>query len=84
VRPGDIIAGDLCLRVITATLNPGVEQPELREFRGDPVATVMADRGKYIAAALTVCRAYAAAGRPNPRQAARVVWWMELMWCGRR
>jgi putative DNA primase/helicase len=46
VRPGDIIVGDLCRRVITATLNPGVEQPELREFRGDPVATVMADRGK--------------------------------------
>jgi hypothetical protein len=26
---------------------------------------VMADRGKYIAACLTICRAYIAAGRPN-------------------
>ena len=26
---------------------------------------VMADRGKYIAACLTICRAYIAAGRPD-------------------
>ena len=30
------------------------------------MATVLADRGAYIAAALTICRAYIAAGRPNP------------------
>jgi hypothetical protein len=40
-----------------------LEQPELREFKGNPVQTVLADRGKYIGACLTICRAYAAAGR---------------------
>ena len=43
-----------------------MEQPELRQFKFDPVARVLADRGKYIAAALTICRAYMVAGKPNP------------------
>jgi len=60
-----VLVGDLCRRTITATLDPRVERPELREFAGNPVATVLADRGAYVAAALTVCRAYIAAGRPN-------------------
>jgi hypothetical protein len=42
-----------------------MEQPELRQFEGNPVRMVMIDRGKYIAAALTICRAYVADGRPN-------------------
>ena len=60
-----VIFGDLCRRVISAVLDPMLERPELREFRGDPVARVLANRGAYIAAALTICRAYAVAGRPN-------------------
>jgi hypothetical protein len=60
-------SNDLTRRVITATLDPQMEQPESRDFAGDPVATVMADRGAYIAACLTICRAYVAAGRPKPK-----------------
>ena len=41
------------------------ERPELREFKGDPVAEVLADRGRYVAAALTIVRAYIVAGRPR-------------------
>jgi hypothetical protein len=60
-----ILVGDLCRRVITATLDPKLERPELRVFAGNPVYTVLADRGAYVAAALTVCRAYIVAGRPD-------------------
>ena len=59
------IVGDLCRRVIGCRLDPKMERPEQREFKGDPEDMVMADRGKYIAACLTICRAYIAAGRPN-------------------
>ena len=61
-----VIVGDLCRRTITATLDPRMERPELRTFTKDPIATVLEDRGKYIAACLTICRAYFVAGRPNP------------------
>ena len=61
-----VIVGDLCRRVVRARLDAKMEQPELREFKGDPVRSIMADRGAYIAAGLTICRAYAAAGRPKP------------------
>jgi hypothetical protein len=60
-----ILVGDLCRRVVTATLDPKLERPELRVFAGNPVYTVLADRGAYVAAALTVCRAYVVAGRPG-------------------
>jgi putative DNA primase/helicase len=61
-----VVLGDMCRRVITTNLDAGVEQPELRQFDFDPVGRVLADRGKYIAAALTICRAYIVAGQPNP------------------
>jgi putative DNA primase/helicase len=60
-----VVAGDLCRRTIPVRLDPKVERPEQREFRGNPVAAVLADRGKYVASALIVCRAYHAAGRPG-------------------
>jgi hypothetical protein len=59
------IVGDLTRRIITVNLDPGVERPELREFKFDPLERVLADRGKYIAAALTIGRAYVVAGRPG-------------------
>ena len=61
-----VVVGDTCRRVIMTSLDAGVERPELRQFKFDPVALVLADRGKYIAAALTICRAYFVAGRPRP------------------
>jgi hypothetical protein len=44
-------------------MDAGVERPELRQFRGNPVVAVLADRGRYIAAVLTIVRGYLAAGR---------------------
>ncbi len=60
------LAGDMTRRAIVATLDPQLERPELREFTADPVETVLQDRGRYIAAALTIARAYIVAGRPDP------------------
>ena len=67
------VVGDLCRRVIRSRLDPQMERPELREFKSRPADMVMADRGKYIAACLTICRAYIAAGRPNPLPATGLV-----------
>jgi putative DNA primase/helicase len=50
------VAGDLVRRSIQCSLDPEMERPELRQFRSDPFKTVVADRGKYVAAALTVVR----------------------------
>jgi hypothetical protein len=60
-----ILVGDLCRRAVTAVLDPNVESPEMREFRGNPLESVLTNRGMYVAACLTVCRAYIAAGRPG-------------------
>lgn len=59
------LVGDMTRRVILCSLDPKTERPELRKFKNDPFAMVMADRGKFIAAALTICRAYAVAGYPR-------------------
>ena len=40
--------------------------PSCGSFRGDPVSTVLENRGPYIAAVLTIVRAYLAAGCPSP------------------
>jgi len=60
-----MLVGDLCRRAITATLDPEIERPELRQFKCDPVAMILENRGKYIAACLTIVRAYILAGRPG-------------------
>jgi hypothetical protein len=83
-----VIYGDLCRRVLTCSLDPRDERPELRQFKGNPVAKILTDRGTYIAAALTICRAYFVAGRPNkaPSLASFESWSdlvrSALMWLG--
>ena len=83
------IAGDLCRRTITTNLDPEVERPELRQFKFDPVERVLANRGQYVAAALTICRAYFAAGRPDQaRRLASFEGWSDtvrsaLIWLGK-
>jgi putative DNA primase/helicase len=58
--------GDVVRRVLMCRLDPNVERPELRAFPRDPLGAIQGDRGRYIAAALTIVRAYAIAGSPNP------------------
>ncbi len=83
-----VIVGDMTRRAVVTTLDPQLERPELREFTGDPVGDVLADRGRYIAAALIIARAYAVAGRPDPApRLASFEGWSDtvrsaLMWLG--
>lgn len=59
------LVGDICRRALLSSLDPKLEQPELRQFRANPIAKVQADRGRYVADALIIVRAYFVAGRPN-------------------
>jgi len=56
------VMGDMTRRTIECNLDPGMERPELRKFSFDPIERVMADRGDYVAAALTIALAYRASG----------------------
>lgn len=59
------LVGDMTRRVVLCSLDPNMERPELRQFKKSPMDQVLSDRGKYVAAALVVARAYAAAGYPD-------------------
>ncbi|SDR38760.1 Bifunctional DNA primase/polymerase, N-terminal [Rhizobiales bacterium GAS113] len=48
------IVADLTRRFLMASLDARVERPELRRFGRDPKKEIMADRGRYVAAALTI------------------------------
>jgi putative DNA primase/helicase len=52
------LRGDMTRRALLASLDAGVERPELREFSHRPVEQILADRGRYIAAALNIVRAF--------------------------
>ena len=84
-----VVLGDLTRRVITVKPDPQMERPELRQFDFDPIERELADRGKYIAAALTIGRAYVVAGRPArlPRLASFEGWSdlvrSSLVWLGK-
>lgn len=81
------IAADLTRRTMLCRLDAGVERPELRKFSGDPIGAVRSERGQYVAAALTILRAYQHAGCPDaPPPLAGFEDWSRLvraalMWC---
>ena len=58
------VLGDLKRRTVLIGLDAGVERPEHRRFDGDHLATIAAARGKILTAALTIVKAYVAAGAP--------------------
>jgi hypothetical protein len=59
------VRGDMVRRTLPCDLDPAMERPEERPFKGDPVATILADRGRYVSAALIIVRAYMLAGSPD-------------------
>jgi putative DNA primase/helicase len=59
------LVGDMTRRTVLCTLDARQERPELRKFKRSPFGEVLADRGRYVAAALTIARAYIAADRPR-------------------
>lgn len=60
-----IIEGDLTSRVVPCVIDPAMERPEERDFPLDLYTYVPRNRGKLVAAALTILRAYHVAGRPS-------------------
>jgi hypothetical protein len=83
------IVGDLCRRTITSRLDSKLENPQFKQFKNDPIGKILDDRGAYIAACLTICRAYIVAGRPGllPRLASFEGWSdtvrSALVWLGK-
>jgi len=57
--------GDMVRRGLVCNLEALDERPELREFEADALDVAATDRGLYVAAALTIVRAYLAAGSPK-------------------
>jgi hypothetical protein len=60
-----VFKGDMVRRGLVCNLEALDERPELREFEADALDIVAADRGPYVAAGLTIVRAYIAAGSPK-------------------
>jgi putative DNA primase/helicase len=58
-------AGDMLRRGLICELKALSERPELRQFKRDALAIAYNRRAEYVAAALTIVRAYIAAGRPR-------------------
>jgi hypothetical protein len=56
---------DMARRGLTCNLDALIERPELRQFRHNPLRGVLRDRAPYVAAVLTIIRAYLAAGEPR-------------------
>lgn len=62
------LVGDLTRRGLTIRLDPKEERPELRSFAFDPIESVLQHRGHYIAAAMTIVKAYMAASPQYERK----------------
>jgi putative DNA primase/helicase len=61
------LRGDLTRRSLSCRLDPLTDRPELREFASNPLDIIAADRGKYVAAALTVLRAHQVSGHRSSK-----------------
>lgn len=59
------VAGDITTRVLVCRIDPEMEWPDKRKFNVDLRVQVPALRGKLVPAALTIIRAYLAAGTPE-------------------
>jgi putative DNA primase/helicase len=59
------LLGDVTRRVLQTTIDHGEERGELRVFKAKPFEMVLANRGLYVAACLTIVLAYRAAGMPG-------------------
>jgi putative DNA primase/helicase len=60
-----VVAADMVRRTIECRLDANMESPESRVFHDNPLARITRDRGVYIAACLTIARAYICTGKPG-------------------
>jgi hypothetical protein len=56
---------DMSRRVLTINLDPRCATPATIKYHGNPLDKVRQNRGKYVAAVLTIIRAYQACGSPK-------------------
>ena len=80
---------DLLRRVVTVNLDPRCEAPTTMSYLGSPVQRVRRDRGRYVAAVLTILLAWRLAGCPKAqsRQIGSYSEWSDycrfpIMWLG--
>jgi putative DNA primase/helicase len=59
------LAGDMTRHALLCSLDTGQDRPELIEYDTNPLDDALAYRAVYVAAGLTILRAYHNAGRPN-------------------
>ena len=84
-----VVAADMVRRTIECNLDASMESPETRVFRDNPLIKIGQDRGGYVAACLTIARAYLCAGKPGclPPLASYNAWSdlvrSPLVWLGR-
>jgi putative DNA primase/helicase len=82
-----VIGADTVRRVVQIGLDADIENPEARTFMRDPVAEVLADRGRYVGAVLTIARAHRVEGWQRLPQRAGFEGWSyivrsALVWLG--
>lgn len=58
-----VIDGDMARRVLRCVIDPGMPNPELREFDFNPVDWIKAHRSEYLSALGTLIRAWVVKGR---------------------
>jgi hypothetical protein len=69
------LVGDIGRRAVIAHMDAACENPHQRQFADNPLASIIRDRGTYIAAALTLCRAFRLSGdQPEARLASFEQW----------
>jgi putative DNA primase/helicase len=60
-----VVAADMVRRTIECRLDANMESPETRVFKANPLARIKQNRGAYVAACLTIARAYICGGKPG-------------------
>lgn len=63
-----VLKGDVVRRIVTCSMDAKMERPEQRHFKHNPLAAIASERERYIAACLTIVRAFILAGRPGLEQ----------------
>jgi len=81
------VAGDLTRRTLLCSLDARCERPELREFNQDAVHVAKANRGRLVAAALIILRAWHLSGHKGTRPLGSFETWSRrvrdaLLWLG--
>jgi hypothetical protein len=81
------LTGDIIRRAVIAHMDAETEEPWQRQFADNPLSRIMTDRDRYVAAALTICRAFMLADdRPEKPLPSFVAWSnivrSALLWLG--